>query len=100
MGWYDLKGGIRTLAGVGAYSTPFASGTRILQIKFAGGSCTVPSGDGSTTQVITGLAGSFFDLQENHACRVLQGAGAQLEIAFSSDVASWFIEFIGPAGAS
>jgi len=99
--WYELKGTIKTISGTGAYSTAFKSGTRILQIKFAGaGTCTVPNGDGTDTSTITGLAGVWFDLQENHASRVLQGAGNQLQVAFSSGVTAWFIEYIDPAGAS
>jgi hypothetical protein len=100
MGWFGLKGSIKTIAGTGAFSTPFASGTRILQIKFVGGTCTVPSGDGSTTQVITGVAGQWFDMTEHHAVRILQGTGTQLEIQMSAGVTSWFIEYIGPAGNS
>ncbi len=101
MSWFEIPGTIRTLAGTGAYSTPFPAGTRILQIQFAGaGTCVLPTGDGGTTQTITGIAGEWFVLQEHHAARMLQGTGAQLQIAFSSGVTSWFVEYIGPPGSS
>ena len=98
MGWYDIKGSIKTAAGSSGTVT-LASGSRVLQIIFAGGTCVLPTGDGSTTQTITGVSGAFFTLQEHHAIRVLQGAGAQLQIVFSGTT-SYCVEYIGPAGAS
>ena len=98
MSWYSIKGSIKTAAGTSGTVT-LASGSRVLQIIFAGGTCVLPTGDGSTTQTITGVAGQVFALQEHHAARVLQGTGAQLNIVFSGTT-SYFVEYIGPAGAS
>src|SRR5271169_537554 len=100
MSWYELASAPQTLAGTGAYSTPFPNGTRILQIHFVGGACTLPTGDGSTTQTITGVAAEWFVLGEHHAARILQGAGAQLQIVFTAGVTAYFVEYLLPAGSS
>lgn len=100
MSWYDLKGAVKTFSGTSGTCT-FPSGSRILQIVFSGGTMTIPTGDGSTLQTVTGVAGQFWYLEEHHASRVLQGASgsSQLQIVFTG-TASYFVEYVGPAGAS
>jgi hypothetical protein len=101
--WNELKGTVKRLAGSGAYSTPFAAGTRILKIIFVGGTCVVPTGDGSTTQTITGITGIPFVIDEFHKEFLLGNGGesnAQLSIVFNGSVTSYYVEYIGPPGAS
>ena len=78
------------------------SGTRILQIGFVGGTLVLPTGDGTTTQTITGVASQWFWLQENHVNFILGtggGTGAQLQLVFGSTTSA-FVEYLNPPGAS
>lgn len=99
--WAGLSGQVKRRAGVSGTET-FASGAFILQIKASAassGTIQMPSGDGSTTITVTVPSGAPFSLQENHTNFVLQGAGTQLQLVFTSTNA-YFIEYIEPVGAS
>ena len=102
MSWHDLKGSIRTAAGSSGTVT-LSSGSRVLQVyavaSGAGGAVAIPDGSGSAVATIPLVANVPLHLEEHHASRVLQGTGAQLQIVFTS-TASYFVEYVGPAGAS
>ena len=98
--WYGLKGTVKRAAGVSGTVT-LANGTRILQIHAfpsSGSNGTVQIG--SDPAAVTLPAGSgWWGLQENHVDLILSGSGAALTIVFTNTV-SYFVEYVGPAGAS
>ncbi len=99
--WYGLRGPVKRWASASGTFTA-APGTRILQIGFSGGTCQVPTGDGTSTQTLPGVANMWTIIQENHTefiMGTLGGTGAQLQIVFGS-TASAYVEYIGPPGSS
>lgn len=92
--WAEITKPVKRLAGAAGTLT-FNSGARILQIIAiggAGGQIVLPTGDGSTTQTIPLPAAVVWTLQENHTGFAMQGAGAQLQIVFTSTV-SYYVEY-------
>jgi hypothetical protein len=59
----------------------------------------LPTGDGTTTQTITGVTGQWFSMTEHHMSRIVQGTGTQLQLVFSG-TSSYFVEYVGAAGSS
>jgi hypothetical protein len=99
--WYELTGSVKRWAAVSGTLT-LPAGARVLQIKFSGGTCVLPTGDGTTTQTITCPSGIWFDLQENHLgfiMGVAGGTGSQLAIVFAGGAAA-FVEYIGVPGVA
>lgn len=105
MSWYELKGTIKTVAGVNGTVT-FTPGARILQIIVtgqAGAAMTIPDGTsvGHTVNVPM-PSNTPWIYNATHASRIMQGPAntAAVQIVFNSSVTSYFVEYIDPAGVS
>jgi hypothetical protein len=99
--WNELNGTVKRWAAVSGTLT-LAAGARVLQVKFSGGTCVLPTGDGVSVQTITCPTGIWFDLQEQHVnfiMGVLGGTGAQLNLVFAGGAAA-YVEYINPPGLS